>query len=144
MRRERLPSPGASAVRAARPGAETPELPLDLGQEVQVDRVPVGPEVLGVHRVRVVEVRVRVLDLNEEDPRELRRRPELVEPPAGFLDDALVSVLLAEVVVPVRTVAGDPGGVGGGERRVGGGPAPAPPLPPQVAGGGAPRGAPAG
>ena len=62
------------------------------------DRVAVGAEVRRVHGVRIVVVRVRVLDLDDQEPREARAGPVLVE---------LVRVLLFGPVVarPVEAVA---------------------------------------
>ena len=67
LRGERFPSAGRAAVHEPRPaGADAAELLLEVGDQLVGDRVAVRAEVLRVHRVRIVVVRVGVLDLDEE------------------------------------------------------------------------------
>src|SRR3990172_7624388 len=96
---ERLPSARRPSVEEAGPTlTEAPEPFLDLGNQLVGDGVAVGTEVLGVHRVGVVVVGVRMLDLDRENPREVRPGPVLVEP---------IRVLLLRPVValPPKTLA---------------------------------------
>ena len=92
----------------AHPWPMPAEALLDVRDELLDDGVAVGAEVRRVHGVRIVVVRVRVLDLDDQEPREARAGPVLVE---------LVGVLLFGPVVarPVEAVA-----VHGLQVRVGG------------------------
>ena len=56
------------------------------------DRVAVGPQVGGVHGIRVVVVRIGVLDLDHQHAREGRPGPLAVEVVRGLLLDAVVAV----------------------------------------------------
>ena len=52
---------------------------LDLGHQLPRDRVAVRTEVHGVHAVAVVEVRIRVLQRDDDHPREVVADPRLVQ-----------------------------------------------------------------
>ena len=96
---ERLPAPGRAAVHEPRPALpEAAELLLDERNQLLVDRVAVGPEVRRVHGVRVVVVRVGVLDLDQQEAGEAGRRPVLVEL-VGLL---LLGAVVALPVEPLR------------------------------------------
>ena len=65
---------------------------LEVGDQLVGDGVAVGAEVLRVHRVRVVVVRVGVLDLDEEVARIVGRGPVLVELIRQLLLGAVVAL----------------------------------------------------
>ena len=93
LRGHGLPAPGGAAVEETRPPLPDPAVAaFDLGNEFVGDGVAVRAEVLGVHRVGVVVVGVRVLDLHHQHPGEVVARPVLVELPGVFLLDPVVAV----------------------------------------------------
>ncbi len=97
LRGHRFPAAGRSAVHEARPaGAEAAVLLLEIRDQLVDDGVAVRPQVGGVHRVRVVVVRVGVLDLDHEHAREPGRRPVLVE---------LIRLLVLDPVVAIQVEA---------------------------------------
>ena len=97
---QRLPASRGPAVHEAGPApAEGAVLLLEVRDELVRDRVTVGPEVRGVHRVGVVVVRVRVLYLDRDHAGEARARPVLVELVGALLLDAVVAVELETVAV---------------------------------------------
>ena len=104
---ERFPSARRAAVHEARPArADRAVLLLEVRHQLVGDRVAVGAEVLRVHRVGVVVVRVGVLDLDDQVARVVGPRPVLVE---------LVRMLFLDAVVALDVEAL---GVGGLEVRI--------------------------
>ena len=100
LHRQRFPAAGRSAVGGPRPARADPaEARLDERHELLHDGVAVRPEVRRVHGVRVVVVRVRVLDLNHEHARKVRSRPFPVEVVRGLLLGAVVAVDLKALAV---------------------------------------------
>ena len=89
---ERLPPAGRPAVHEARPRlADAAEGLLDVRHELVGDGIAVWAEVLRVHRVAVVVVRVGVLDLDDEEAWKVRPGPQLVEPVRLLLLGAVVA-----------------------------------------------------
>ena len=92
LRGQGLPAAGRAAVEEARPPlALAAELLLDVGDQLVGDRVAVRPEVRGVHRVGVVVIGVGVLDLDDQEAREVVGDPALVEVVRFFLLDPVVA-----------------------------------------------------
>ena len=94
---EHLDGHGLPAARGPSVGESRPALPeasepsLDLGHQLEHDRVAVRPVVRRVHRVRVVVERCRVLDLDQEHSGKPGAGPVLVELVRQFLFDAVVA-----------------------------------------------------
>ena len=101
-----FPSAGDAAVDEARPSlADGAELFFERGDQFGFDGVAVGAEIGGVHRVGIVVVGIGVIDLRDEDAREVWRDPLLVELVLFFLLDAIVAgdvEALAEVGLEIR------------------------------------------
>jgi len=77
---EGFPPAGRAAVREPGPALpEASELLFDERDQLVIDRVPVRPEVGRVDGVRVIVVRIRVLDLDDDEARHLRTDPLFVE-----------------------------------------------------------------
>ncbi len=101
----RFPAAGGSAVDEARPAlADATELLLDRRNQLRLDRIAVRAEIRRVHRIRVVVVRVGVVDLGDQDAREVRARPLLVELVGLLLLDAVVSRQVEALAVVGREV----------------------------------------
>ena len=92
LHRQRFPAAGGTAVDEARPAlTDAAKLFLDRGDQFGLDGIAVRPEVGRVHRVRVVVVGIRVIDFRDEDAREFRRDPLLIELVGLFLLNAVVA-----------------------------------------------------
>src|SRR5581483_10516375 len=80
LRAQRLPSSGRAAeYRPCPPLAYGTKLLLDVWNQLLRDRVAIRSQVGRVHRVRVIEVRIRMLDLQDDYSRQSSRRPILKE-----------------------------------------------------------------
>src|ERR1700722_209546 len=64
------------------------------GNQFVLDGVAVGADVGRVHRVRVVVVRIRVLNFYDKHSRKSGRNPSLIEPVGFFLMKAVAEVRL--------------------------------------------------
>src|SRR5262249_26154329 len=92
LHRERLPSSGRTSIDKSRPTfPNAPELPLDGRNELVLNGIAVRAHIRGVHRIRIVIVRIRVLNLEDEHARKFRRGPLLVKLVRLFLLDAVIS-----------------------------------------------------
>src|SRR5262249_13686727 len=80
LRCKTLPSTGGSAVDGARPAlADSAIVLLDVGDQLPRDGIAVGPDVRGIYGIRIVEVRCRVLDCDQDESRKTARGPVLIE-----------------------------------------------------------------
>ena len=89
---QRFPSAGGAAVHEARPAlADAAELFLNRGNQLGFDGVAVGAEVGGIDRVGIVVIGIGMIDLRDQEARESRRDPMLIELVGFFLLDAVVT-----------------------------------------------------
>src|SRR5262245_56652120 len=88
---QRLPSAGRAAVSEARPALPyAAELLLYIRYQLLVDRVAVRPQVGRIDRVGIIVVRIRMLDFDNDEAREVGADPVLIK---------LIGVLLLNVVI---------------------------------------------
>ena len=88
----RFPAAGRSAVDEARPSlTDGAELFFQHRNQFGFDGVAVRTEIRRVHCVGIVVVRIGVVDLRDQDAREVWRDPLLVELVRFFLLDAVVA-----------------------------------------------------
>ena len=111
-RRDRTSAPRAlpsrRSNRRTRTRAQPAPMPrnccLDVRDQLVHDRVAVGPEIGRVHRVRIVVVGIRVLDLDDQHARKVRAGPFLVELVGGLLLDPVVAIEVKAFAVVARDV----------------------------------------
>src|SRR5262249_38235264 len=88
---QRLPTAGRTAVSEARPALPyAAELLLDIRYQLLVDRVAVRPQVGRIDRVGIVVVRIRMLNFDNDEAREVWADPVLVK---------LIGILLLDFVI---------------------------------------------
>ena len=94
LHRQRLPPARRPAIHKPRPALPNPaKLLLHRRNQLRLNRIPIRPQVRRVHRIRIVIVRIRMLNLHHQNPRKLRTDPLLI---------LLVSLLLLNPVVPLQ------------------------------------------
>src|SRR5215468_12769692 len=91
LRGQRLPSAGRATVSEARPALPyAAELLLYVRYQLVIDRVAVWPQVGRIDRVGIVVVRIRMLDFDNDEAREVGADPVLIK---------LIGVLLLNFVI---------------------------------------------
>src|SRR6266545_765884 len=86
LRGQRLPSAGRAAVSEARPALPyAAELFLYVRYQLVIDRVAVWPQVSRIDRVGIVVVRIRMLNFDNDEAREVGADPVLVKLIGVFL-----------------------------------------------------------
>ena len=85
LERQRLPAAGRAAREHARPRLpDHPEMLLEIRNELLQECIAVRAVVRGIHGVRVVEVRRRVLERHGDHAREIGSAPRPIELEPGF------------------------------------------------------------
>src|SRR5215813_3851860 len=93
LRGQRLPSAGRAAVSEARPALPyAAELFLYVRYQLVIDRVAVWPQVGRIDRVGIIVVRIRMLDFDNDEAREVGADPVLVE----FVGVLLLNFVIAQ------------------------------------------------
>jgi len=96
---ESLPATGRAAVKETRPTfTETAELLFDVGDELIGNRVTVRSEVLGIHCIAVVVIRIGMLNLDNKHSRKIRAGPFLIEVISLVLHDAVVTIEVCSLI----------------------------------------------
>ncbi len=93
LHRQRLPAARRAAIHKPRPSLpDAAKLLLNRRNQLRLNRVAIRPQVRRVHRIAVVVVRIRVVDLHDQQSRLVRLNPVLVVLVALLLHDAVVAL----------------------------------------------------
>ena len=95
-----LPATGRPAVHESRPWLANPsELFFDKGNQLERDRIAVGTQVRGIDGVGIVVKRIGMLNLDQQDAREIWTGPLFEKIMRLLLNDPVVSVQLKSLTV---------------------------------------------